>query len=72
MAVKYMHTLNGEPAYYRPGQQIYYRPSKRFALPLANSLKQIKAEQKASAKFREATGMHDYWAAGYVKVETGK
>jgi hypothetical protein len=72
MTVKFMHTIDGEPAYYRPGEQIVFRPSARFAIPLVSSLEQIKAEQQASARYRKEKEYAWTCAYGHLRVEIGQ
>ena len=47
MATKYLHTLNGKPAEF-DGWQIVYATHYGKACQLADSLKQIRKEQKTS------------------------
>lgn len=70
MAVKYMHTLNSEPAYF-DGKQIVYRPDRDFRIPLVGSVQQIIDEQAASQQYRQAKGYHEVDGYSYVAVETG-
>jgi hypothetical protein len=60
-----MHTLNGRPAFYEKGQQIFFADNN--PIKLAKNLKQIKAEQKATIAWRKKQGYevcrHNYnWA----------
>jgi hypothetical protein len=72
MTVKYMHTINGEPAYYRPGEQIVFRPSKRYAIPLVGSLEEITRDQEASRAYRKRNGYGlGVVVYGHLRVETG-
>lgn len=52
--VKYMHTLGGEPATYDGTQVCYTVPSRPICL--ADSLRQIRTEQKASDRWRAKHG----------------
>lgn len=53
----YMHTIDGKPAKYYPGDQIcFIYSSCRANLKFANSLKQIRSEQKKSIEFRRKRG----------------
>jgi hypothetical protein len=73
MTVKYMHTINGEPAYYRPGEQIVFRPGKRYAIPLVSSLEQIEDEQEASRAYRKRNGYGmGVVVYGHLRVEIGQ
>lgn len=68
----YMHTIGGYPAQYYPGEQICYANGTRGGSGvsrLAQSIAQIKKEQRLSSKWRKSQGfdahMSDY---GYVRV----
>jgi hypothetical protein len=66
---KYMHTIGGQPGHYYPGEQICYAVQTR-PIPLCDSLEQIKREQRASAKYRLASGWDTHnGALGWVKVQ---
>lgn len=49
MQTLFIHTLDGQPATYRPGEQIVYGVRTQHA---ATSMQQIRKEQKASRAFR--------------------
>lgn len=51
----YMHTINGLPARYVEGQQIYYLSDKCRNV-LRYSLEEIKDDQSRSIKYREKRG----------------
>lgn len=70
----YMHTIDGHPAMYVPGEQIvffskYSRPS--FQEVFVNSLRTIRRQQKASAEWRAEQGyqadLHSKY--GYVRIK---
>ena len=68
----YIHTLDGIPAQYTPGEQICFANGTRGnagITRLARSVHQIKQEQKLSSAWRKAQGFltfnQDY---GYVRV----
>ena len=69
MTTKYMHLINGEPAFYTAEQQqicfwVRYGP----APEMAESLKQIRKEQKASLKYRLACGFADDYPCEYSHI----
>ncbi len=67
---KYMHTVDGRPGFYEPGRQICFFKSTQ-PIPLVDSLKQIKKEQKASAEWRRSKGFSSSDAEngyGWMKV----
>jgi len=69
MKTYYLHTIAGKPAFYHPGTQICFAPHYGKASPLANSLKQIRAEQTASLSWRRAKGYsHQAEEYGYIRV----
>lgn len=50
----YLHTIDGRPAFFDRGEQICFINSYGPSVPdLVPSLRQIRAEQKASAAWRE-------------------
>lgn len=65
----YMHTIAGKPAYFsRSGGQIVFA-SRSGVLGLAQSLTQIRREQRATAKFRRDNGFTDFsYEYGYVRI----
>jgi len=69
MKYKYMHTLDGRPAHYYPGEQICYAIQPR-PIPLCSSLKQIKKEQKLSAEWRVKKGFNPNNDYSHMKVKT--
>jgi len=70
MVTKYMHTIDGMPAYFEEGGQICHMAHYGKANPLADSLKQIRREQKTSVKYRcEELGVdEDGTKYGYRRV----
>jgi hypothetical protein len=67
----YMHTLNGKPAFYWPGEQICFANRYGKLPPLARSPRQIKRERKLSEEWRRAHGCTpDCFIYGYVRVVT--
>lgn len=63
----YMHTIDGRPAQYFPGEQVCFadwRPVSRFAA----SLRQIRKEQDASAAWRREQGFDEGGVRGYVRL----
>lgn len=73
MVKKYMHLINGKPAFYWPGKQITFAAYRRTPVSLAKDLNQIRKEQRASVKWRKQRGFHDatkdYFIYGWVRVE---
>jgi len=65
--VKYMHTIASIPAEYYPGEQIYYRKSRK-PVELVESLAQILREQRASKAYRKAMGFSTDNDYGWVRV----
>lgn len=65
MRNKYLHTINGQPAGYN-GNQICYGWA---GMPLANTLKQIRKEQRLTKKERKKWGCDDEDKYGYLRVE---
>lgn len=55
----YMHTLNGKPAAF-DGNQISYATFHGKPNALAESLQQIRSEQRASAAYRRRMGFTGY------------
>lgn len=69
MKILYMHLLNGNPAYFEAARQIVYaRISYRGRGlqegQLCHSFSEVKAQQKASKKFRKDKG---WWRKGDEK-----
>jgi len=54
MKKAYLHTINGHPAYFSGGQICYL--NNRVRHPLRNSLAEIRADQRATLKWREKQG----------------
>lgn len=68
--IKYMHTLDGKPAFYDPGQQICFTGVGRCnAVTLVDSIKEIQKQQRLSRKWRASHGWTDDRAHGWVCVE---
>jgi hypothetical protein len=65
----YMHTLDGHPAAY-DGRQVHFM-THGDAL-LVDSLKELRAQQKASALWRESKGYKDNFPYGYRRVRLPK
>jgi hypothetical protein len=69
MSTKYLHTIDGKPAMYVSGEQICFRPFYGKAYPLADSLDQIRKEQRASNEWRKKQGFRsDGPEHGYVRI----
>lgn len=67
--VLYMHTLDGRPAQYYPDEQIAFADDRRGVSRFADSLSQIRREQRASDKWRLEQGFRiDEWNYSYVRV----
>lgn len=67
----YMHTIDGRPAFYVPGEQICFcGDAGSVRSPLATSLAQIRREQVASDEWRNKRGfMRDLTSEyGYVRI----
>jgi len=72
MVVKYMHTLNGHPATYHGEEQVCYGGGrgKYQLIHLADSLAQIKIEQKMSMAWRKKMKFVDCKVNySYVRLE---
>lgn len=67
-----MHTLNGKPAFYQEGTYICYVNEYTRGLTTANmfkdSLKQIRAEQHASAEWQRENGGGVSSGYGYIRI----
>lgn len=68
----YMHTLDGKPAMYQKGTYIcfindYHRVT--FDEMFKHSLKQIRSEHKASAKWQKEHGNGIKRVYGYIRVK---
>lgn len=63
----YMHTLDGKPAQYLPGQQVQFAP--RTISRFAESVRQIRKEQIASEAWRAKRGLDvGIFRHGYISV----
>lgn len=62
---KYMHTIEWRPGFY-DGQQVCY--ASRSPIPLLDSLKEIRRQQRASNWWRRKRGWAENSNLGYVKV----
>jgi len=67
MKTYYLHTLDGKSAYF-DGDQIVFCMFYGRKQPLAESLKQIRSEQRKSKDWRAKRGYPEYWKISYVKV----
>lgn len=71
--MKYMHTLDGKPAYYDGDQVVFAgfsRGTSRGCIKLANSLKQLRVEQGASFGWRAGQGLNNsLWTMDYQRVD---
>lgn len=67
MKSKYMHLIRSRPARYYEGAQICYMTN-GSELRLADSLAQIRREQKASAAWRLKKGYSDANEYGHIRV----
>ena len=71
MAIKYIHIINGQPAFFQKDEQIVYLGSKPLEISMmVDSLLQIKKEQVASEEWRIKMkyGM-DNTGYGYFKIK---
>ena len=67
--VVYMHTLDGRPAQYWPGEQVAFADDRRGVSRFADSLKQIRREERASERWRRSKGFDETsFEYGYVRV----
>lgn len=68
----YMHTIEGVPSQYIPGEQIVYANGTRGqagVTRLAESIKQIKQEQRLSSSWRRKRNFDDEPGKyGYVRI----
>lgn len=66
----YLHTLDGKPAYYVPGEQICFAcRSPRLFGNLCTNMAQIRKERRASRKWRVKNGLGvGNWREGFVCV----
>lgn len=64
---KYMHLLNGEPAYFDGEMICFARHGVPAARLIVDSLDEIRAQQRASREYREAMDfdIHEY---SYLRV----
>jgi hypothetical protein len=62
----YMHTIDGRPAEYWPGEQITFARYRNGVSHFAESIQQIRKEERASLRYRRSRGWHDRCAYGYV------
>lgn len=73
MSNLYMHTLDGKPAMYQPGTYVcFIGPYNRVTASqmFRTSLKQIYAEQRASAEYhRKLGGGPPYFKYGYIRIK---
>lgn len=60
----YLHTLDGEPAYFVPGQGLCFAPYFGQSAVLCRSLKQIREQQKADMAINGA----GVYPRGYRRV----
>lgn len=72
MPLKYMHTMNGKPAYFCPKEgEIFFSGRGRFnAVRLVNSVMEIHRNERISAKTRKELFKDNKskWAMGWVNV----
>lgn len=66
---KFMHTIDGRPAFYDHEEQICFAVRRR-AIPLAKDLNQIKREQRASRRWRIKNGFFPTSGYGFMRIET--
>lgn len=69
MAVKYMHLIDGKPAYFLPKHKYICYADSRSIVPLADSLHQIRREQRLSLQTQrelDASWTADHY--GYCRV----
>ncbi len=73
MPIKYMHTLDGKPAFFEPKQkQIFFATRGSYnAVRLVDSVKEIHRNEKASLKSRKAEfgEQESNWEMGWVNVQ---
>jgi len=66
----YMHTINGLPGRYTPGEQIcFVNHYGKFVGRLVPNLGIIKREQRLSMEWRESKGFVTASDYGYIRVE---
>lgn len=67
---KYMHTLDGKPAFYKEGEMIYFSMRGTYnAVILVDTLKQIHDNERNSDAWRAEKNMQKgQWEYGWVKV----
>lgn len=73
MSNLYMHTIDGKPAMYQPGSYIcFIGPYNRVTASqmFKTSLKQIYAEQRASAKWHKEHGNGVRSGYGYIRIKS--
>jgi hypothetical protein len=68
MKIKYMHTIDGCPGSYYPGEQICFAVRSR-PIRLADSLAQIKKERRATLKWRRQQSYNIYSDYGHLRVQ---
>lgn len=72
MPLKYMHTMNGKPAYFCPEEgEIFFAARGRFnAVRLVDSVTQIHRNERVSAKTRKERYKENKpkWVMGWINV----
>lgn len=68
---KYMHTLNGKPAYYVKREQIVFAHNDvKLSELFVNDLRTIRRQQKASQQWRQKHVLDDsIWRVGYLRID---
>jgi hypothetical protein len=68
--IYYLHTLDGEPAFFDGDQIVFASPGglHRSQQKLCTTLRQIRRQAEASELWREAHGFKEYTEHDYVRV----
>lgn len=68
---KYMHMIDGEPAFFDGNMICYAKNGLRLDKLLCDSLEQIRSEQQASIAYRKKRGC-PFMHYGYLRVRDDK
>lgn len=68
---RYIHLLNGKPAYFHTDQVVYWYTSSNRPCPTRATLREIRAEQRRSAEWRAAQGFGMHSTYGHARIALG-
>lgn len=67
---KYIHLIDGRPAYYLPGQQVYFAGhGVKIHQFLVDDLPTIRKQQMLSRRFRRDRGFEHHMEYGYLRIK---